>query len=293
MVSKLLSAVLVFAAIAASFPSLHAAENAPISVVLTYEIDQPRFVGQQPVEMNTVLAKLNQRIHSVGRARSLDKKRLEVDVYGSANAADLEWMKRLIGGAGYLEFRIVADYGQVADRSIIELAKAAPATQNAVLQGDNKVAEWVTYDTNQFGPPEKHRYMVTRKNGDRIEVLVRMDPMNVTCKYLETAAKGMDEDGKLVIVLSFNKEGAARLEKLTKQNLANPATPEDYRQLGIILDKRMMTAPVIRSVISENAMISGGSMTEREIGLVVDILQGGMLPFPMRLVSEKRVSEKK
>jgi SecD/SecF fusion protein len=48
--------------------------------------------------------------------------------------------------------------------------------------------------------------------------------------------------------------------------------------LGIILDKRLISAPEIRETISDRGTISGGSMTDREVDHIVQILNAGSLP---------------
>ncbi len=62
------------------------------------------------------------------------------------------------------------------------------------------------------------------------------------------------------------------------QNKPNPATPDVYRHLGIILDKTLLNAPVIRTKIEGEGMISGGSMSDKEVETTVEVLNAGSLP---------------
>ena len=223
----------------------------------------------------------------------IDKKQVEVGIYGDANPDDLKWIKQSLGVRGYLEFRILADASNPEDRAIIELAKRVPVGQKEVLQGAKKVAEWVTYDITVFGPPETEVIsVVKRKAGDAPEALILMDAMNVTGEYLTSVTKTVDEIGGPAIAFSLNKQGAQRFEELTSQNKPNPATPDIYRKLGIILDKQLLSSPIIRTTISDHAMISGGSMKDREVASTVDVLRAGALPCRIRLVSEVRVERK-
>jgi SecD/SecF fusion protein len=191
---------------------------------------------------------------------------------------EMEFVKQKITKIGQLEFRITADPTMTKDHDIIELAKHTPPNQKDVMRGDNKVAEWVPYDVKEFGPVDRQDNMVKRMAGDTPEVLVLMDPFNVTGEYLTKATKGIDETGGPAVHFSFNQQGASRFEKLTGQNKPNPATPEVYRHLGIILDKMLLNAPVIRTTISSEGMISGGSMKDREVELTVEVLNAGSLP---------------
>ena len=69
-----------------------------------------------------------------------------------------------------------------------------------------------------------------------------------------------------------------RFGSLTNANKPNPATPEVYRHLGIILDKMLVNAPVIRTKIEGEGMISGGSMSDKEVETTVEVLNAGSLP---------------
>ena len=140
------------------------------------------------------------------------------------------------------------------DKIKIELAKAAPPTQKDVKQGDELVAKWVPYDEQAFGPVDQAEGYVKRMAGDTPEILVLIDPMNVTGDYLTSATKGLSmRHGGPAVHFSFDSQGAREFEKLTSQNKPNPATPDVYRHLGIMLDNRLVNAPTIQSTISDEA----------------------------------------
>ena len=80
-------------------------------------------------------------------------------------------------------------------------------------------------------------------------------------------------DGTFTTAATLN-DGAA---ELTKANKPNPATPNVYRHLGIILDNRLLSAPRIQETISDRGMISGGTMTQEEVQHIVGILDAGSL----------------
>src|SRR4029079_7285788 len=161
----------------------------------------------------------------------------------------------------------------------IELAKLLKPNEKIALQGDLPVAKWVPYDVDEFGPPNPQdtRY-VTRMAGETAEMLVLLDPQNVTGDYLTSATKGIDESGAGAAVhFSFNAEGARRFEQLTGQNLANPATPDHFRHLAILLDNKLTNAPVICHMLPSQAQISG-NMNDRDVELTIDVLNVGSLP---------------
>jgi SecD/SecF fusion protein len=187
----------------------------------------------------------------------------------------LESVKHRITALGELEFRITADPNWTQDRPKIEAAKLAPPNQKDVMLGDNKVGEWVEYDTKAFA--KNDHSLVTRMAGDTPEAFVLTDPYNVTGEYLSNADKGADERGGPAVHFSFNNQGAQRFRQLTGNNLQNQATGA-FRHLGILLDKVLKSAPNIQSTISDQGQISGGAMTDKEVEDTVSILNAGSLP---------------
>ncbi|MEX0613759.1 MAG: protein translocase subunit SecD, partial [Pirellulales bacterium] len=144
----------------------------------------------------------------------------------------------------------------------------------------------------EIGAVDEEGGIVKRAAGDTPEALVLMDPMNVTGEYLTSATKGLDERGGPAVLFSFDSEGARRFRQLTSQNKPNPATPNVSRNLGIILDKTLVSAPRIETTISDRGMISGGSMTEKEVEHTVEILNAGSLPAALNKtpISEEIIS---
>lgn len=192
---------------------------------------------------------------------------------------EMDFVKQKITKMGQLEFRITADPNMQKDRQIIELARKVPPNQKDVFRGQAKEAEWIPYDVKEFGPVDEEGVWVKRLAGDTPEVLVLMDAFNVTGDHLSRTSKGIDnETGGPAVHFSFDQIGASKFEKLTGQNKPNPATPDVYRHLGIILDKTLLNAPVIKTTISGDGQISGGSMTDNEVKVTVDVLNAGSLP---------------
>ncbi len=204
---------------------------------------------------------------------------------------EMEFVKRRITDLGQLEFRITADPARVEDRPRIERARQLPPSQKALMAGDVKEAEWVAFDVDAFGPVDDDAGIVKRMAGDTPEALVLMDPWNVTGAYLTSATKGLDDRGGPAVHFAFDREGARRFRQLTSQNRPNQATGA-FRLLGIILDKTLISAPRINETISDRGIISGGTMTEKEVEHIVEILNAGSLPAALNKtpISEEIIS---
>jgi SecD/SecF fusion protein len=128
--------------------------------------------------------------------------------------------------------------------------------------------------------------------GETPEALVLTDLWNVTGDDLSTITKGLDDRGRPAVHFSLKGQGARKFQQLTSQNKPNPATPDKYRNLGIILDKKLESAPRIESTISERGMISGGAMSDKEVEQTIEVLKAGSLPAALNKtpISEEIIS---
>jgi preprotein translocase subunit SecD len=286
--------VLILIAIVFSSIASRCCAHEPTSVVLMYEID-----GRGPMnagsEGTKVVAKaIAKRLGRMGEASATNDKQIRVELYGKIDEAGLKLAKQRINSGGVFEFRILADAEHPNDLPIIQQAKQTPQDKREVVIDDKIVAEWVPYMQKLFGPADHETIgVVKRQAGSDPEALVLIDDLNVTGEYLTSATKSAGPNGQPDVHFSLNRVGAEKLQQLTSDNLPEPSTPDAYRKIGIIFDKLLLTAPVLRSTISGRGTISGGSMTEREVDAMVDILNAGTLPCKTRLVDEKRLAEKK
>ncbi|TWT86187.1 bifunctional preprotein translocase subunit SecD/SecF [Pseudobythopirellula maris] len=272
-------------------------------ITLIYEMSDPTAVvdgdeeeeadaknGQRKVSADEMISALKQRIDPAGT------KEVTIRQYGDAieiiipkaGPDDLEFVKRRITDLGQLEFRITADPTYSDDQPIIKQAELAAPSEKIVRIGEREVAEWVLYDVDKFG--ESGAGLVTRQAGDRLEALVLRDPFNVTGEYLASTAKSVDEIGAPTVAFRLNSSGASRFGKLTGDNLPNQATGAK-RKLGIMLDKRLISAPQLNGRISESGQISGIN-DEREVDYIISILNAGSLPAALNKtpISEETVS---
>ena len=194
-----------------------------------------------------------------------------------ASQQELEFIERRIYTAGALEFRITASPVFSENREIIELAKALPPGENEVRVGDSKVAEWVNYRVEEFGSVDQpDNRLVKRLAGTRPQALVLTnDELNVTGEFLKSSSSGIDEKGKPEVRFTMNQRGSYLMGRLTGGHLENTSGQAYY--LGVLLDKKLLTAPSIRGKITSNGQISGG-MLQEDVDFVVSVLNAGSLP---------------
>ncbi len=97
---------------------------------------------------------------------------------------------------------------------------------------------------------------------------------------LDDARPAFDQNNEPVVSFQLNSQGGARFGKITGTNIGRP--------FAIILDGRVVSAPVIRGQIFSEGQISGGfTITESdELSL---LLRAGALPAPLSVLEERSV----
>lgn len=98
---------------------------------------------------------------------------------------------------------------------------------------------------------------------------------------LTDAKIGTGQYGEQVVNITFDNVGAKKFADITKANIGKP--------FAIVLDGKVITAPVIRSaIIDGNAQISGNFTVESARDLSV-MLRAGALVAPLNIIEERTV----
>jgi len=84
-----------------------------------------------------------------------------------------------------------------------------------------------------------------------------------------------------VVTLSFNNTGKEKFAKITKDNLK--------KQVAIILDNRIVSAPTVQSEITDGKAIITGQKDIKEAKKLADRLNEGMLPIPAKIIGQQNV----
>jgi len=91
----------------------------------------------------------------------------------------------------------------------------------------------------------------------------------------------MNQYGQPVVNIRFNSLGAKKFGDVTKGNVGKP--------FAIVLDNKVLTAPVIRSVILGGSAEISGSFTTQEASDLSLLLRAGALPAPLNIIEERTV----
>ncbi|MDR1125047.1 MAG: protein translocase subunit SecD [Deltaproteobacteria bacterium] len=123
--------------------------------------------------------------------------------------------------------------------------------------------------------------MVGRSAGDGARnIIVDRDAL-FTGEYIEDAWLEYDNNNRPGVGMSFTSRGAAIFERVTAQNTG--------RNMAIVLDGQVHSAPVIREKISQGRASINGSFTVEEASDLALVLRAGSLPAPVEELERRTV----
>lgn len=294
----------IVAALLASFAGCGSSE---VGMIVVYEVDIDKTPPKTEItvaEMQQLSAALDRRLtqgwHKLGTSRQLDAERIEVSIF-RADAEEMQRIADLLSRSGTLEFRILANKND--HPTLIKNAQDSDAQFVYMLDVDGEPVRdddgerilrgwWVPLgeDSNEAILDYPEIATRTRQVGERTvtEVLVIKDPYDVTGDYLVRSAPSIDQSGRPNVTFTFNASGGRLFGGLTGDNLPD-ATMNFTRKLGIILDGYLFSAPSIQSQIRERGEITG-NFSRQEVEDLVDVLNAGALPLPIRQVEQRVVT---
>lgn len=164
---------------------------------------------------------------------------------------DRERAKEVVAKTAHLEFKLVSN-----DNDKIEQAEAG-----AIPTG----FEW-----------KKLRDQYTGTS----HVLLEQKAV-LTGDHLTNAWVGFGQMGEATVQIEFDKDGAKKFDQITFQNVG--------RQLAIVLDGSVYSAPVIRDRIPNGQGVISGNFTPEEASDLSLVLRAGALPAPVKVIEERTV----
>ncbi|MBI5375052.1 MAG: protein translocase subunit SecD [Candidatus Schekmanbacteria bacterium] len=170
---------------------------------------------------------------------------------------DPERAKKLIQTGGVLEFKIVGGEGAAPDEIIKKLGGTLPEN-----------LEILPYEVGTADTKGLRGYLLVKKEAE------------ITGNYLKDARVSQDDYGLSAVSFEFNPEGATMFGKITESNIG--------KQLAIVLDGKVQSAPVIKSKITDRGQITGNFSAQEAQDLVV-ILRAGALPAELEYLEERTV----
>lgn len=177
-----------------------------------------------------------------------------------------ERAKDIIGKTALLEFRLVDNSGAIG--KIAEKIRELNLSWEDLPKIEQELKTYIP--TGYVLLPGREGYY-----------LIKSTP-EITGAYLVDAKVEIGgEYGFPYVALKFNKEGAKFFAQTTGLNVG--------RNLAIVLDSIVQSAPVIRTRIPDgNAIIEGNFSLEEAKNLAI-VLRAGALPAPVKIIEERTV----
>ncbi|QDV63314.1 protein translocase subunit SecD [Crateriforma conspicua] len=278
--------------------------------------EQKQADGGQRIQSESLVEPLTQRINPSGTQeiviRPYGENQIEI-IVPEVDQREVDRIKQLIEEAGILRFAIVAN--QADHQAIIDLARTNAESdyplREIVGSTDGLLyGRWVAVgreanevdgvrpfrlgvgnatlrnpDTgNLVNPPAQALFSdepgtlarwVADQGMSGLEILMVVDPLlDVKGEDLSFASGTVDERGGPAVAFNLTDQGSGRFRALTTNN-APVGTRQ--RQLGIVLDDVLLSAPTINEPISKQGRITG-NFTREEVDRLVAVLEAGQLP---------------
>ncbi len=237
---------------------------------LLLELDVSKLSAKEP--LNEAMARaveiIRNRIDQYGLAETQitrqGDKWIMVQLPGVSNPQRAE---ELIGKTAMLEFRIVKNDTTAAQKALEKIETTEkPFDENGVLIPS--ITKLV---------PQGYQIMRNKDGGYSVVT----DTASVTGADLENArVVMMGENGYPEVSFSFNAEGSRKFGQLTGANIG--------KQLAIVLDNTVQSAPVVQSRITKDGRISG-TFTPEEARSLAIVLKAGALPAPVKVIEKKTI----
>jgi len=159
---------------------------------------------------------------------------------------DIQKALDVIGSTAQLQFRLM---------------KRVAATFNDKIEADEEIMAGVKENATDANIP---LYVVEKK-------------ILMTGDLLVDARPSFDETQRICVAMEFNAEGAKKFAEITTQHL--------HKNIAIILDGKVQTAPVVQTPITQGRAQITGNFGDDVAKKYAIILRAGALPAPIRKAS--------
>ena len=237
---------------------------------LLLELEVAKLSGKEPLNeaMARAIEIIRNRIDQYGVAEtSITKQGDKWIMVQLPGVSDPQRAEELIGKTAMLEFRIVKNDTSDAQKAFEQLEKTEkPFDDDGNLLPS--IAKLV---------PAGYQIMRNKEGGYSLVTATA----SVTGADLENARViMMSDNGYPAVSFTFNAEGAKKFGQLTGANIG--------KQLAIVLDNTIQSAPTVQSRITKDGQITGSFSPEEARSLAI-VLKAGALPAPVKVIEKKTI----
>ena len=198
---------------------------------------------------------IERRINELGVAEpSIAQQGADQILVQLPGVSDIEHAKSIIGSPGLLELKIV---------------EGAPSPSKEALMVNGQVPQGmeIVPGAGSSGDTSTVYYLVKKVAA-------------VTGQDLRSARASVDENNRPAVSFTLSNEGGRKFGKVSSENIG--------RQLAIILDGRVQSAPTLESKINSEGRITG-SFTPDEVADLSLKLRSGALPAKLDYLEEQTI----
>jgi preprotein translocase subunit SecD len=232
----------------------------------TVTMSQSQISNRQQQTMDQAEETIRRRIDALGLTEPL------VAPYGQGDneiivelpgEGDPNRAKSVIQAGGQLELHLVMDNTPYSSEA------AAMAAHGGVMPPNSQLVQGKSSASSSSQPSAESWYVV-----DRVPVVTGRDLRSAT------AVRSTKNIGFYDVDFTLSTEAGRRFGPFTEQNIG--------KELGIVLERRLQTAPVINGRIDDTGVIEGqfGEQEANDLGLV---LRSGALPASIKYLEERTV----
>ena len=208
----------------------------------------------------------------------------------NAITRSIEVIRRRVDPTGTTEATIQAQGGSNGkDRILIQVPGLAPEEVKARVGTTAKLTfqlvdlSMSAEDAEANGvPPDDMLLPDSEHQGRKVllhkEVIVSGDDLVNAYAGYDNRAGGV---GERAVDFEFNSKGAAAFARVTRENIGKP--------FAIVLDNKVISAPVIRSEIPGGRGQITGNFSQEEVNRLALLLRSGALPAALSIIEERSV----
>jgi preprotein translocase subunit SecD len=224
---------------------------------ITFTYGQPALVAFKDRTLEQTLATIRNRVDELGLAEPEITRQGDYDILVQLpGLTNPEMAKSLIKKVALLEFKLVDAKNDTAS-----------ALAGEIPEGDEILYEKVR-DAQTGQVIEERPYLIEKKT-------------LMTGEVISDASVKLDRHGRPYIAIEFSSAGETLFEKISGDNVG--------RQLAIILDNVVYSAPVIKTKISGGSAIIEGRFSMDEAKNLAIVLRSGALPATITVLEERTV----
>ncbi len=209
-----------------------------------------------------------------------DLSQIEKSKYGEAMEGIRDVIERRINIYGVTEPLVQIAKSGDSWRLIVDLAGVKDINEAIKMIGETPFLDF--REEKAAEETEKILKEIEAKNPKYLNIDPYFNPTELNGKYLKSAQLIFDQTTyQPQIELQFNEEGAKLFEQLTEKNVG--------KKLAIYLDGQPISIPVVKEKISGGKAVISGNFSINEAKILVQKLNSGALPVPIKLISQETV----